>query len=62
MTRLEHKIAIGSPIDVVFDFITEPFNVPAWLSSVLDIHIPREPIVVGSEFVETMNSSAAGSR
>ena len=62
MTRVEHDTAIGPPIDVVFDFITEPLNDPARLSSVLDIHVPKGPIVVGSAFVETMNSSAAGSR
>jgi hypothetical protein len=62
MKRIEHKIAIRPPIDVVFDFITEPLKDRAWLSSVLDIHPHEGPIVVGSEFVETMNSSAARSR
>jgi hypothetical protein len=47
MKRIEHKITIGPSIEVVFDFITEP---------------GKGPIVIGSEFVETMNSSAARSK
>ena len=54
MTRVEHTIAIGRPIDEVFDFITDPLNDPVWLSSVLDVRAPQGPIAVGSEFVETM--------
>ena len=26
MTRVEHKVAIGPPIDEVFDFITDPLR------------------------------------
>ena len=61
MTRVEHKIAIGPPIDVVFDFISEPLNDPARLRSVLDLHAAKG-LVVFSGFVEAMNSAAAGSR
>jgi len=54
MTRVEHTIAIGPPIDEAFDFNTEPLNDPVWLSRVLDVHAPEGPITVGTELVETM--------
>ena len=54
MTRVEHTIAIGPPIDEVFDFITEPLNGPVWLSRVLDVH--HEPPVRSAAEAEAESS------
>ena len=61
MTRVEHMIAIGPPIDEVFHLITEALDDPVWLSSVLDVHAPEAPSPSAAN-ASRRDPSAAGAR
>lgn len=51
--RLERAIVIDRPPQVVFSFVSDPTNLPAWQLSVTEVRPPDGPIGLGSTFAET---------
>lgn len=52
VTRVEHEIVIGGPVEKVFAFVVDPANVPAWQPAVLEMRAVG-PIGVGQRVTQT---------
>jgi uncharacterized membrane protein len=49
--KLEHSIFIEKPVDLVFDYVTNPDNNPRWQSDILELYRKSEgPLGEGASF------------
>ncbi|CAN5127013.1 MAG: SRPBCC family protein [Nocardioidaceae bacterium] len=55
MTRFEHSVVIGRPIEAVWAYLIDPANNPAWQGPVIEVRRGAGvPLEVGSEIEEVM--------
>lgn len=52
MTRVEHEIVIGRPVEEVFAYVVDPANVPSWQPAVVEMRAVG-PVGVGQRVVQT---------